>query len=172
MAESFFIDEELDWWGDSEPAAAVAAPRLPRRRPPPRTLAGDLRRLRVGFERRSPIPAAAAGLLALALLAAVAIVLRLSLGGEDAPEPVVAAPAPSGASEPAASSAPAAAPRMLKEGSNGARVRDLQVALTELGFLAGADGAFGASTSAAVASFQGSSGLGATASPARRPRRR
>jgi hypothetical protein len=162
VAESFFIDEEFDWWGDGEPAAAVAAPLVPRRRPPPRTLAGDLRRLRAGFERRSPIPAAAAGLVALALLAAVAVVLRLSLGGEDAPEPVAATPAPTEGSAPAADSAPAPAPpALLKEGNRGRNVRDLQVALTALGLFSGADGDYGEATSAAVASFQGASGLGA-----------
>ena len=94
MEESFFNDEELDWWGDTEPAAAVALPRVSRRRPPARTLAGDLRRLRAGFERRSPIPAPVAGLLGLALLVALAVLVRLSLGGEAAPEPVAAAPEP------------------------------------------------------------------------------
>ena len=96
MEESFFNDEELDWWGDTEPAAAVALPHVPRRRPPARTLAGDLRRLRAGFERRSPIPAPVAGLLGLALLVALAVAVRLSLGGEA--EPVAATPSPAVAS--------------------------------------------------------------------------
>ena len=79
---------------------------MPRRRPPARTLAGDLRRLRAGFERRSPIPAAVAGLLGLALLAALAVAVRLSLGGEAALEPVAATPAPAVASAPTAESSP------------------------------------------------------------------
>ena len=161
MAESFFIDEELDWWGDAEPAAAVAVPRPPRRRPPPRTLAGDLRRLRAGFERRSPIPAAAAGLLGLVLLAALAVVLRLSLGGEDAPAPQPVAAASQTPAPTSAASAPAAKPVLLEPGARGPRVRDLQVALTALGVLSGADGDYGTATSAAVAAFQSSSGLAA-----------
>ncbi len=165
MAESFFIDEELDWWGDTEPAAAVAVPTVPRRRrPPSRTLAGDLRRLRAGFERRSPIPAAAAALFGLLLLAALAVVLRLSLAGEDAPAPVAAQPVPrpAVASAAAAESASAApSPALLKQGNGGPRVRDLQVALTALGLLSGADGDYGAATSAAVAAFQGANGLAA-----------
>ena len=155
MADPFFIDEELDWWGDAETAAAVAVPR--RRRPPPRTLAGDLRRLRAGFERRSPVPSAAAALLGLALLAALAVVLRLSLGGEEATPvaPVAARPAQV-TPTPAAPAAPTA---LLEEGAHGAAVEDLQVALTALGFHSGADGGYGATTTAAVAAFQGSNGL-------------
>ena len=155
MADPFFIDEELDWWGDAETAPAVAVPR--RRRPPPRTLAGDLRRLRAGFERRSPVPPAAAALLGLALLAALAVVLRLSLGGEEATPvaPVAARPAQV-TPTPAAPAAPTA---LLEEGAHGAAVEDLQVALTALGFHSGADGGYGATTTAAVAAFQGSNGL-------------
>jgi peptidoglycan hydrolase-like protein with peptidoglycan-binding domain len=160
VAESFFNDEELDWWGDTEPAAAVALPHVPRRRPPARTLAGDLRRLRAGFERRSPIPAPVAGLLGLALLVALAVAVRLSLGGEAAPEPVAATPSPAVASATTAESSPAApAAGLLKEGKRGPQVHDLQVALTALGLLSGADGTYSGTTSTAVASFQGSSGL-------------
>ena len=41
-----------------------------------------------------------AGLLGLALVAALAVAVRLSLGGEAAPEPVAATPAPAVASAP------------------------------------------------------------------------
>ncbi|HXV33904.1 MAG TPA: D-glucuronyl C5-epimerase family protein [Gaiellaceae bacterium] len=167
MADVFFSDEELDWWGDVVPgtgtAPAVAAPRPLRRRPPPRTLAGDLRRLRADFERRSPVPAAAAGLAALALVAALAVVVRLSLGEEVAPAESVRAAAATPSASPQATPAVAAPPPaeqvVLEPGARGARVRDLQAALTELGLSAPADGDYGAGTATAVAGFQSARGL-------------
>jgi len=165
VADVFFSDEEFDWWGDVAPGAAaapaVAVPR-PRRRPPPRTLAGDLRRLRDVFERRSPFPAAAAGLVALALVAALAVAVRLSLGGEDAPAGAAPGAVTAPAAAPAASAPGAAAQTViLKPGAEGAGVRDLQAALTELELPAPADGDYGAATAAAVAGFQASRGLAA-----------
>ncbi len=166
MADPLFIEEELDWWGDVTPistAPVVAVPRR-RRRPPPRTLAGDLRRLSAWFENRSPIPVPAAGLLALALVAALAVVVRLAFTGADAQAPAATpAAAPVRAAAPASPApvpaAKTAEPALLKEGARGAAVSDLQVALTALELFSGADGDYGPTTAAAVAAFQGSNGL-------------
>jgi hypothetical protein len=161
VSDLLFIDEDFDWWGDAGAAAAVAAPR-PRRRPPPRTFASDLRRLRAGFERRSPVSADAAALLGLALLSALTAVLWLSLGGEDAPAPLpTATPAatPSSSSPAPASGAAAAEAVVLESGARGRAVKDLQVALTALGLASGADGDYGAATAGAVAAFQSQRGL-------------
>jgi peptidoglycan hydrolase-like protein with peptidoglycan-binding domain len=50
---------------------------------------------------------------------------------------------------------------LLKKGSSGEAVRQLQQALTDLGFHPGAvDGQFGTQTEAAVKSFQGAHGIG------------
>jgi D-glucuronyl C5-epimerase C-terminus/Putative peptidoglycan binding domain len=163
VADSFFIDEELDWWGDTA-TAAPSLPRPARRRPPPRTLAGDLQRLRGGFERRSPVPASAAGLAALVLLVALVAVVRLSLTGDDPVElsgPAPAAASPAEATPEPAAAAPPAEPVVLETGNRGPRVRDLQVALTALGFFSGVDGSYGPTTAAAVAAFQGANGLAA-----------
>jgi peptidoglycan hydrolase-like protein with peptidoglycan-binding domain len=163
VADSFFTDEELDWWGDTEQAAAVALP-VPRRRPPPRTLARDLERLRGGFERRSPVPASAAALATLVLTVALVAVVRLSLGGDDPVELTGAQPAAEAAPAPTPSASagtrPPADPGALETGNRGPRVRDLQVALVALGLFAPAvDGSYGPATAAAVAAFQGASGL-------------
>jgi hypothetical protein len=161
VADSFFSDDELDWWGDSSAVpAAVRDPAVPaQRHAPPRTLAGDLQRLRGGFERRSPAPASVTGLTALALVVALVVVVRLSLGDDPVeptlPATAVAPPAPT-------ATAPAALePTVLERGNRGPLVRDLQAALTALGLFSEVDGAYGASTAAAVASFQGASGLAA-----------
>lgn len=51
-------------------------------------------------------------------------------------------------------------PRMMKKGSNGSDVRDLQILLNSLGYNCGtADGIFGAKTEAAVIAFQTANGL-------------
>jgi peptidoglycan DL-endopeptidase CwlO len=164
VGEPFFTDEGFDWWDEVEagtPAPAVAA--APRLRPPPRTLAGDLARLRDLLEERSVGPTA---LLAfgLGLVVLLAIVIRPLLGGESesasVPIPVAA---PSQAQPQAAASAETDAPvtaKPLEDGDRGGRVRDLQVALAAAGaYAGGADGSFGPATAAAVATFQSTQGL-------------
>lgn len=164
MGEPFFTDEGFDWWDEVETgstAPAVAA--APRLRPPPRTLAGDLARLRDLLEERSVGPTA---LLAfgLGLVVLLAIVIRPLLGGEreSASVPVLVA-APSQVQPQAAASAEIDAPvtaKPLEDGDRGARVRDLQVALAAAGaYAGGADGSFGPATAAAVATFQSTQGL-------------
>lgn len=165
MADSFFSDEEIDWWGDASAAsAAVRGPAVPaQRRAPPRTLARDLQRLQGGFERRSPVPASVAGLTALALVVGLVVVVRLSLGADPfertLPATAVAPPAPTAAAPAETTTAPA--PTVLERGNRGPLVRDLQAALTALGLFSEVDGSYGASTAAAVASFQAASGLAA-----------
>jgi peptidoglycan hydrolase-like protein with peptidoglycan-binding domain len=164
VGEPFITDEGFDWWDGVEagtPAPAVAA--APRLRPPPRTLAGDLARLRDLLEERSVGPTA---LLAfgLGLVVLLAIVIRPLLGGESesasVPIPVAA---PSQAQPQAAASAETDAPvtaKPLEDGDRGGRVRDLQVALAAAGaYAGGADGSFGPATAAAVATFQSTQGL-------------
>ena len=108
---------------------------------------------------RRPRPASSAWCSSLPL----AVVLRLSLGGEDAPAPAPAvAPGPSTATAaPVPAEATAPKSRLLKPGAQGPVVSDLQAALTALGLHSGADGDYGPATAAAVASFQASSGLAA-----------
>jgi D-glucuronyl C5-epimerase C-terminus/Putative peptidoglycan binding domain len=164
VAEPFFTDDDFAWWDEVEavsPAPAVAV--APRLRPPPRTLAGDLARLRSLVEERSAGPTA---LLALGLGLAVllAIVIRPLLADErEAPSVPIPVAAPSQPQSQAAAAtepdAPAAA-KPLEEGNRGVRVRDLQVALAAAGvYGGGTDGSFGPATSAAVATFQGTQGL-------------
>ncbi len=156
MADAFFIEEQFDWWDEEELTAEEAAPAPgapPRRRAPPRTFAGDLSRLRA---RAARSPRLSLALFALALAVALAVAVRPFSGDERKAAPVSAAPA----NEPPAlapGSPPASA---LREGDHGARVRDLQVALTALGAQESLpDGSFGASTTAAVQAFQGTRGL-------------
>jgi peptidoglycan hydrolase-like protein with peptidoglycan-binding domain len=164
VGEPFFTDEGFDWWDEVETgstAPAVAA--APRLRPPPRTLAGDLARLRDLLEERSVGPTA---LLAfgLGLVVLLAIVIRPLLGGEreSASVPVLVA-APSQVQRQAAASAEIDAPvtaKPLEDGDRGARVRDLQVALAAAGaYVGGADGSFGPATAAAVATLQSTQAL-------------
>ncbi len=165
MADLFFNDEDFDWWGDRElePATAPAvAGAPPRSLAPARTLAGDLASLRARVARGSRRSLALLAL-GLGLTILLAIAVRPLLGNDEQAAPATATPA----NEPAVTSpsAPAAAadpspPPALEEGDRGAHVRNLQVALTALGAYEGpADGSYGATTSAAVAAFQGTRSL-------------
>ena len=166
------FDEETLWWDEPEeaqplPSRPAAPARRRARRPPPRTLAGDLARLRAALARRGPLLPAAA-LVSFGALVAVAVVLRVATVGGDEAEQATPAPArtPSAASAPAPSRAapasaetPAAMP-LLRSGDRGDDVRDLQQALAALGYYtSSADGSFGDGTAAAVGAFQGASGL-------------
>jgi hypothetical protein len=159
-----FLDEELFWWDEAParltpaPAPAERAPR--RRRPPPRTFAGDLARLRKALAARVP-PAVALGA-ALGLLVVIGVAYVVFAAGGDAPaEQADVAPR----AQPANAAAAAAVPvspvdPILRQGDRGVAVRDLQHALAALGFSQTvADGAFGSGTADAVAAFQGTRGL-------------
>ena len=155
------FDDALDWW-DEPPAREEPAPSLRtrparRRRPPPRTFAGDLARLRAALAPHTRLLAAG---LALVVVAAVALWRDAS-----APEPSErqASERPAAAARPGnqaeAPSLPETA-RLLREGQRGADVRDLQHALAALGYYEqAADGAFGEGTAAAVGAFQSANGL-------------
>jgi peptidoglycan hydrolase-like protein with peptidoglycan-binding domain len=168
--EPFFLFEEEDFaWDEpaiSEVAAAVAIPVTPPFRPRPRrrrrqarTFAGDLARVRDALGLG---PFALAGLFAVLVAAAVAGRILVG-GGSEAPatqpartKPVSEAPQTTGqptVSEPAVA-------KTFEQGDTGAGVRDLQAALTALGYYAQApDGGYGSGTSSAVSSFQGDHGL-------------
>jgi peptidoglycan hydrolase-like protein with peptidoglycan-binding domain len=150
-----FADEAIGWWDEPVPEPV---PRVParRRRPPPRTLAGDLARLRrrLGADSQGPLLLGAAlGLLVLMVLAYVVLGRD---GGSPAPSPEPYA-TPVTAPTPAAAGAVPVAPTdpTLRSGDTGVAVRDLQHALAALGYSQTvADGAFGEGTAAAVAAFQ------------------
>jgi peptidoglycan hydrolase-like protein with peptidoglycan-binding domain len=172
VQEPFFIFGEEDFaWDEPElqadGAAAAAIPVAPplrpvRRRRQTRTLAGDLARLReaVGL---SPLGLA----VVFAFLIAAAVSIRILVGGGSTELPATGNPPPTQPArrtEAATKDAPTTpAPRpakALERGDKGAAVRDLQAALTALGFSTEApDGAFGPGTAAAVAAFQGGRGL-------------
>jgi D-glucuronyl C5-epimerase C-terminus/Putative peptidoglycan binding domain len=155
-----FADDAIGWWDDPGPEPEPQRPPR-RRRPPPRTLAGDLARLRrrLGAESQGPLLlGAAAGLVLLMILAYVV----LGRDGGPAATTPEADPPPVTAPTPAAAGAVPVAPSdpTLRSGDTGVAVRDLQQALVALGYSqAVADGAFGAGTAAAVAAFQGENEL-------------
>jgi len=162
------FEEETLWWDEVETEPSVPVPTVapalrPRRRPPPRTLAGDLARLRARLARHGPLVPAAA-LVSFAAFLALAVVIRVATAGGDEPEqasPAARTPAAAatGDAAPAAGTASASG-RLLRAGDAGADVRDLQQALAALGYYtSSADGAFGDGTAAAVGAFQGASGL-------------
>jgi peptidoglycan hydrolase-like protein with peptidoglycan-binding domain len=164
-----FTDEDFGWWEDplAQPAAAVAVgtaggARPVRRRPPPRTLARDLARIREGLAQRTTASVFLLGLFAFVFVA-VALSVRIVLsGGEPAAGPLAenadaVAPQTTPQAQQQQQGRPAA---LLRPGKRGAAVRDLQLALGILGFHASApDGAYGAGTGAATAAFQASRGL-------------
>jgi peptidoglycan hydrolase-like protein with peptidoglycan-binding domain len=157
-----FADEAIGWWDDPGPEPVPVPARPPRRRrPPPRTLAGDLARLRRRLDAESQGPlllGAAVGLLLLVILAYVV----LGRGGSAATTATEPQPAPVTTPTPAAAGAVPVAPTdpTLRSGDTGVAVRDLQQALAALGYSQTApDGAFGPGTAAAVAAFQGENGL-------------
>jgi peptidoglycan hydrolase-like protein with peptidoglycan-binding domain len=168
-SEPFFIFDEEDFaWEDpgAPAAAAVAIPLAPpvplvRRRRQTRTFAGDIRRLSeaVGL---SPL---GLGLVLLVVVVA-AVGIRVLVTGDQAAElakrepPRAAPPAKKpGTSATSRIEAPSR-PLTFEPGDRGAGVRDLQTALTALGFYElGADGTFGPGTGAAVAAFQSARGL-------------
>jgi D-glucuronyl C5-epimerase-like protein/putative peptidoglycan binding protein len=159
-----FLDEELLWWDEPParptPAARPATQPFRRRRPPPRTFAGDLARLRRALAGRVP-PAVALGA-ALGLLVLIGVAYVLLAAGSDPAAVAPRAPAqPANPSAAAASAVPVSpVDPVLRQGDRGVAVRDLQHALAALGFSQTvADGAFGGGTAAAVAAFQGSRGL-------------
>lgn len=161
-AEPFLVfQDDIAWWDEpeellaAEVAAPAPAPLRPRPRRRPRTLKGDLARLRAALADSRPQAFALVG-----LLVAVALVLaaRLVLGEDDAPLPVTPPPART-APEP---TAPAGPPRfgILRPDDTGRGVRDLQAALATLGFYdLPPDAAFGPATVAAVSAFQSERGL-------------
>jgi hypothetical protein len=158
------FEEETLWWEEprerSPPFRPVAPAPQRARRPPPRTLAGDLARLRARFARHgSLLPAAV--LLSFVAFLALAVVLRVATAGGDGAEqaqPTATPPAASGPA-PAQPETPVAV-RVLRPGDRGSDVRDLQQALAALGYYtSSADGAFGDGTAAAVGAFQGANGL-------------
>ncbi|MGH3016499.1 MAG: peptidoglycan-binding domain-containing protein, partial [Gaiellaceae bacterium] len=158
------FEEETLWWEEprerSPPLRPVAPAPRRARRPPPRTLAGDIARLRARLTRQgSLLPAAA--LLSFVALVALAVALRVATAGGDEVEQAKRTATPSAASGPAPAQAEASsAARLLRVGDNGADVRDLQQALAALGYYtSSADGAFGDGTAAAVGAFQGANGL-------------
>lgn len=158
------FEEETLWWEEPEerspPVRPVAPARRRARRPPPRTLAGDLARLRARLARHgSLIPAAA--LVSFVGLVALAVVLRVATANGDDAEQAQRAATPPAASEPAPAQPETPVPaRVLRAGDRGADVRDLQQALAALGYYtSSADGAFGEGTAAAVGAFQGDNGL-------------
>jgi peptidoglycan hydrolase-like protein with peptidoglycan-binding domain len=139
-------------------SAGVARP--VRRRPPPRTLARDLARIREGVAQRTTASVFLLALFGLVFLA-VALSVRLVLSSDrPGSGPVVETPAansPQPTRQQKQTGPPAA---LLRPGKQGAEVRDLQLALGILGFHASApDGAFGVGTGAATAAFQASRGL-------------
>jgi D-glucuronyl C5-epimerase C-terminus/Putative peptidoglycan binding domain len=155
------FEEETLWWEERAEHAlpAVVPARRRVRRPPPRTLAGDLARLRAALARREQLLPAAALAAFLGLVAVVAL-LRVATGGDEAKEsPPAPAAAPAADPAPGPAAVPRAA-RLLRVGDSGADVRDLQQALAALGYYtSSADGAFGEGTAAAVGAFQGANGL-------------
>lgn len=157
-----FDDEALVWWDrpawSEQPPRAVRSAHPVRPRAAPRTLAGDLARLRTGLAPHGAA-LAAASLLALAALVAIVVVLRVADGaGPPVGRETAASPARPG--NEARAPSPPRSPRLLREGHRGAAVRDLQHALAALGYYEQpADGAFGDGTAAAVGAFQSASGL-------------
>jgi hypothetical protein len=158
------FEEETLWWEEprerSPPLRPVAPAPRQARRPPPRTLARDLARLRARLVRQGSLLPAAALLSSVALLA-LAVVLRVATAGGNGAEQAQPTAAPPAASGPAPTQAETpAAVRVLRSGDRGADVRDLQQALAALGYYtSSADGAFGDGTAAAVGAFQGANGL-------------
>jgi peptidoglycan hydrolase-like protein with peptidoglycan-binding domain len=151
--------DDVAWWDEPPAPALPSPPRAPRPRRRPRTLAGDLARLRKALAVRGPLP-----FLLVAVLAGVVTlvaVARLALTGEERPAQTSAPPPRSGASEtPAPQPAGPAVVRTLGPGDRGAAVRDLQTALAVLGLYGSEpDASFGEGTGAAVAAFQRDRGL-------------
>lgn len=158
------FEEETLWWEEprerSPPLRPVAPVPRRARRPPPRTLARDLARLRARFvQRGSLLPAAV--LLSFVALLALAVVLRVATAGGDEADQAQPAATPSAAPGPAPAQAETPATvRVLRSGDRGADVRELQQALAALGYYtSSADGSFGDGTAAAVGAFQGANGL-------------
>jgi peptidoglycan hydrolase-like protein with peptidoglycan-binding domain len=163
-----FADDDFGWWDEprAQPAAAVAAgsagvARPVRRRPPPRTLARDLARIRDGLAQRTTAAVLVFGLFGLVFVA-VALSVRFVLSSDRPDSGPVAETAAVNPLKPTQrqkqqTGQPAA---LLRSGKQGAAVRDLQLALGILGFhISAPDGAFGGSTGAATAAFQASRGL-------------
>jgi hypothetical protein len=162
-----FTDEEFGWWDESVPQPAAATGvgaagvgRPVRRRPPPRTLARDLARIREGLAQRTTASVFLLGLFGLVFVA-VALSVRLVLSGDEPRAGAVAENAAAAEPEPTPQQQQTGPPAaLLRPGKQGAAVRDLQLALGILGFHAAApDGAYGVGTGAATAAFQASRGL-------------
>jgi peptidoglycan hydrolase-like protein with peptidoglycan-binding domain len=162
-----FADDDFGWWEEplARPAAAAmggtaGVARPLQRRPPSRTLARDLARIREGLAQRTTASVVLLGLFGLVFLA-VALSVRLVLSGDEpraGPGTETAAAVSARSTPQQQQSAPPAA--LLRAGKRGGAVRDLQLALGVLGFHAAApDGAFGVGTGAATAAFQASRGL-------------
>jgi peptidoglycan hydrolase-like protein with peptidoglycan-binding domain len=169
-SEPFFIfgEEDFAWEEPGAPAAAaaVAIPLVPpvprvRRRRQTRTFAGDIRRLSeaVGL---SPF---GLGLVLLAVVVA-AVGIRVLVTGDRGAEiakrepPRALAPAKKPGTSPTSPIEAPSRAQTFEPDDHGAGVRDLQTALSALGFYEqGADGAFGPGTGAAVVEFQSARGL-------------
>jgi hypothetical protein len=160
-------------WEDQPEFRPPERPPSRKRRPPRRTLWGDVRRLAGSVRRRVAIlsPDMPRGQrifrATLAALLLAAVVVFGSVGGRSDPAGAKAAGQEAGAAE---QTAPAAAPgfrlkpgKPLRLGDTGPRVKKLQKALVLVGLDPGkTDGAFGDRTAGAVAAFQTSRNLPAT----------
>lgn len=165
-----FIFSDADFaWDDAVETLPERLPeprRVRRRRPPARTLASDLARLRAALTRRGfpeSVPLSALALLVTLLaLLAVAGVIRIALSNDAPPERAVppsrSTPAGGRPASPPARQAPVA--RTLEPGDRGKAVLDLQAALGAVGVYAQApDGVYGPATGSAVVAFQSDRGL-------------
>lgn len=175
----FFNDGDFAWieppGGSTVALAATPVPALPtlpaqpRRRKPPRTLAGDLRVLRAALAESASVSNGASALAAL-LLALALLLLGLAANrtgvwprfpDEAAPtRPRAQAPPESTSSEPASIAPRAAVARPLEVGSVGSAVLGAQQALAVLGLSdALPDGEYGDGTAAVVRAFEVDAGL-------------
>jgi hypothetical protein len=141
----------------------VTVPPRVRVRRPPRTLKGDLERLRARVAEQAPgVPLDKRALVAvgflLALLVFTLVLVRPLVGGDSPTAPKRSA-AKAKLTQVPAVTAPAKA-RTLEPGDRTPAVADLQTALAALGFYSAAiDGDYGESTGASVLAFQTAHGL-------------